>query len=809
MEQDKAALLHGLTGEIGRDGLLTPEQSILLNQMQAETAEATMAYLDARSPEGKFPLVAMATGFGKGKIIHELVRKELERNAQAKILVIAGTKVELSKQTAKALTGYQQGTQSGTIFAQEDDGEEYVEAEEQEDISNELETIEEAIEEEAMEGYTVGRYGEKDATVEVTTVQRVQSEHRRGVLDHSAYDLVIVDEVHNIGTKKRYEAIKGFNRVAGFTATPFRHSGEMKEPEDYGFEIIRSLPLPEAQELRFLPPLFALQINTAEIAEEIPMTRNGKIDYGKLEKQLKKNEKLRPYIADKIAPLLTLNGNNYKTVIAVNYVWEAQEMAELLRAKGIKVGLAVNKNAAKKIHSEEIPALDAIERYKLPHGDENGIQVLISPYVAGEGFDAPFTEMLVWASPTDSPLRYTQYTGRLARRAPGKAYGVVIDCLYQTSQYNWSYNFGMWMKGHVRQLEDGRMYMGPIQDIKDMTAIEEMRRMTENHQLEELQKEGILRIQDTDIPLTHDGIELFFHGDGERLLRIAREETNDLTTLVQRRSGGHVVTVVTEHDTELFVERMKKRGILVHQGNIELLHEDEFSLSPSNIIDIFGSTNTEILNIVGEVVKQIEEEGLGSIVLRRRGTRIIRAVTNIDYFFELMFSKGAKLKAEFYELQDNDIAIIGDSLTDIFIGSPDTLRPLALETAAELSEDNPTLIATVKLNLASRRPVVVVKDKELFKQRMRSKNVFLKEDIVPYEPGTMMSVSPPNLRELFKGNAQKLMDIADIVIEIMRKQDAGSVVMIQLKNRKIIPAITNLEVFIELMKQQGVKLKHN
>lgn len=45
-------------------------------------------------------------------------------------------------------------------------------------------------------------------------------------------------------------------------------------------------------------------------------------------------------------------------------MWEAQELAGLLKNKGIKVGVAVNHEAAKAIHSDEIPALDSIDRYK-------------------------------------------------------------------------------------------------------------------------------------------------------------------------------------------------------------------------------------------------------------------------------------------------------------------------------------------------------------------------------------------------------------------------------------------------------------
>jgi len=312
---------------------------------------------------------------------------------------------------------------------------------------------------------------DETANVHVATIQTLQSVLRRGVINPEEYDLLIVDEVHNIGTSKRMDTINQFKKAIGFTATPYRHSGRYKTPEQYGFRVVESLTLPEAQNLQLLPPLMGIQIDTKELVDNIPTTNSGQIDYKQLEKILKKSGDLRPFIVDRVVPIISSEDRNYKTVVVVNYVWEAQELAKLFYKKGIKVGLAVNKRAAKTIHTDEIPALDSIERYALSESDNKSIQVLISPYVASEGFDAPFTEALVWASPTDSPLRYTQYTGRLARRAEGKAFGIVVDCLYQTNKYRWSYNMGMWMKGDVVQLDSGLLWLGPEAEVRQISNL--------------------------------------------------------------------------------------------------------------------------------------------------------------------------------------------------------------------------------------------------------------------------------------------------------------------------------------------------
>lgn len=482
-------IIYGRTGEIGKDGLLTPDQQEQLNKIQAKAAAHLTAYFDNKEADDPlFPMAAMATGIGKGNIIHRVIEQQVKTKPDSKILIIAGTKLVLVKQTHEALSGYQKQTQQDAF--------DYVESEEDDKLIDETTSTENnPLEDQKSFLYRTGRLGQKDTNVHVATIQSVQSAISRNNLNPDDYDLVIVDEVHNIGTPNRKAVIDQFKRAIGFTATPYRYSGSLKAPEQYGFGVIESLTLPEAQELGLLPPLLGIQIDTSDVIDEIPTKKDGEINFPALERLLKNSPDLRPYIADKIANIISEEDRRYKTVIVVNFVWEAQELAKLLHEKGIKVGIAINQQAAKEIDTEEIPTIESIERYKLPENDEKSIQVLISPYVASEGFDAPATEVLVWASPTDSSLRYTQYTGRLARRAEGKLFGVVVDCLYQTNQYNWSYNMGMWMKGDVIQLDNGMLWLGPetsIESLKTLPQVEAIRKQADIKPISDLQKEALL-----------------------------------------------------------------------------------------------------------------------------------------------------------------------------------------------------------------------------------------------------------------------------------------------------------------------------
>jgi len=463
--------------------------------------------------------------------------------------------------------------------------------------------------------------------------------------------LVIVDEGHNIGTKKRAEAIAKFKKVVGFTATPYRSWGSMRTPEDYGFKVIESLTLPEAQELRLLPPLVGIQINTADLVDEVPTTRSGQIDFAKLEKILKKSPDLRPFIADRVAQIISTENRNYKTVVACNFVWEAQELAELLKAKGIKVGLAVNQQAAREIHTDEIPALNTIDRYKLPESNPDSLQVIISPYVASEGFDAPATEVLVWASPTDSALRYTQYTGRLARRAEGKLFGVVVDCLYQTSQYGWTYNFGMWMKSNVRQLENGLLWLGPERDIeglKQLPQVEALIVQSDMKDLHDLQKEGTIELQEGEFPIIILSLIGTFKGGAKRLVKIAKEVIDELRDqvpeiVVRRSSWTHYFYAVTDKDK--FIQLMQAKGVKLRaESNMVKTVKGEFVISKATLEDIFFGIGRDLRPKAMAVIKDLSTREPDLFVQKESGGKTVFVATDKERFIQEMVTRGVKLK---------------------------------------------------------------------------------------------------------------------------------------------------------------------
>lgn len=267
-EGSQENFINGFTGESGVDGILSLEQQALLNRIQNEAAQVALNAIEFRKEGQPFPLEAMATGIGKTKIEHIIIENWTRKNPGSKVLFIAGTKQVLVSQSSEALAKYQE---KGAEAAP------YAEAENLDEATEDAEDIEDVlkIEKQDLLQYKVGKFRDKDADVQVATIQMIQSAFKKGTLNPDEFDLVIVDEAHNVGTPTRQPIINSFKNVVGFTATPVRSSGKSKLPQQYGFENIYSLSLPEAQELRLLPPLLGMQIDTSKLVDAIPMTLSG------------------------------------------------------------------------------------------------------------------------------------------------------------------------------------------------------------------------------------------------------------------------------------------------------------------------------------------------------------------------------------------------------------------------------------------------------------------------------------------------------------------------------------------------------
>ncbi len=410
--------IHGVTGDLHKDGALDDKRSKGRNWRQLAAVKRVLEYWRTHGHEAPYPMLALPTGFGKGHIIHRLLREKPD----AKILVIVGSKnilLDQSKEVLVSLAKQEAGTTDYSVFP-----------------------------------ITTGK-------VVLATWQGLTAAWSRHGLSDLSGRLVIVDEGHNAGTWKRLQVLHDLQpfSVVGLTATAYRSSGAYKWPNEYGFEIVDAMPLPECILQGWLSPMAGIAIDTQVLLPPEVRNING-FNYKKLNKALRNHPHLFESIATEIGTRFLPSG--MKTVVVVNRIdQEACVMARILKQMGYKVGLAVNQAKAHEL-SDEFTTLDAIRRYKLPPEHPDSIQVLISPQVIGEGFDAPMTECVVWAAPTMSALRYTQVVGRGTRVCPGKRFCLIVDFVYMIENYGYSYNFAQFMPMDVlHELPGGVMYVGP------------------------------------------------------------------------------------------------------------------------------------------------------------------------------------------------------------------------------------------------------------------------------------------------------------------------------------------------------------
>jgi superfamily II DNA or RNA helicase len=407
---------QGVTGS-SSDGVLTPKQQFELDCRQEEAAERIRAHWRGPHAKEAHPMVALPTGFGKGRIVHKL----LPDNRKEKVLVIVGGLNLLLQQTQNVLAD----------LASQETGESNFSV-----LPN-------------TDGETV-----------LGTWQSLKSCLRNNQ-QLSEFGLVIVDEVHEVGTTKRLRLLDelGCEKVAGLTATAFRSSGDYQAPHEYGFQIVDTMPLPECIRKQWLSSLVGISVDTkvvlpADVRTGLQFRRRN------LGKALAHHPGLFEWIADDLANRFVPTG--MKIIGVVNRInQEACAIATRLQSRGVKVGLAINQGAAEELSSRFVTA-DAVERYKLPHDDPQSIQVLLSPRVISVGFDAPATECVAWLAPTLSAVRYTQVTGRGARRCLGKRYCVVLDYVYTIEGFGYSQNFAQFFRQEdMVELEKGVMFVGP------------------------------------------------------------------------------------------------------------------------------------------------------------------------------------------------------------------------------------------------------------------------------------------------------------------------------------------------------------
>ncbi|GAB6843558.1 DNA repair protein RadD [Methylorubrum rhodinum] len=347
-----------------------------LREYQRAALDALHRHWDSGGETG---LVVLPTGAGKALVIAALVREWLERNADARICVLAHVR-ELVAQNYGELLAYWPEAPAGIFSA------------------------------------GLGRR-ESGAPVTFASIQSVRDRAEQ----FGPIDLVVIDEAHLVprstetGYGRFLAGLRAQNpdlKVAGFTATPYRlDSGRLDEGGARVFErIVHDSAVGDLIGQGYLAPLIckatALTLDVSGVGQ-----RGGDYIPSALEAAVNRDwitraavEEMAAYGRDRRAWLAFCAGIDH-----------AGAVRDAVRAEGFSCE-TVTAEMGKRARDRVVRDFRAGQ-----------IRCLTSVGVLSTGFNVPEVDLIALLRPTQSAGLYVQQVGRALRRAPGKSDGLVLD----------------------------------------------------------------------------------------------------------------------------------------------------------------------------------------------------------------------------------------------------------------------------------------------------------------------------------------------------------------------------------------------
>jgi len=246
--------------------------------------------------------------------------------------------------------------------------------------------------------------------ISISTVQCISLMLRKGILDLSRFDILVIDEAHRTMAESYLRIINEMPEnaeILGFTATPVRM--DRKDLSIIFGKPVYSKTIHDMIQKGILCDVRLFRIQTGVSLETIN-SHNG--DFKTKELAAVINTQERNQLAVKTYLELL---KDKKTIIFCCDVVHVLSLKKEFEKKGIPVGYVVGCMSEKK-------RKETLVRFKTGE-----IKVIINCQLLTEGFDEPSTEALLIARPTQSVSLYTQIIGRGLRTFPGKTDCMIAD----------------------------------------------------------------------------------------------------------------------------------------------------------------------------------------------------------------------------------------------------------------------------------------------------------------------------------------------------------------------------------------------
>ena len=276
--------------------------------------------------------------------------------------------------------------------------------------------------------------------------------------DFKYKSLIIVDEVHGIGSSKQMLGLNSnFDYRLGLSATPerwFDDEGTQILFDYFGgsvfqFDIEDALETvnPDTGETYLTPYYYhpiIVDLNHDEMSEYIDLTKqlayylNSKRQNAKdMAETLKlKRQRIINNLEDKLLKfeeILLENPDLDKTIIFCS-PQQINQVQDILNDNRISQHKFTQSESARKTKKQLISEREHI----IKRFEDGSYRVLVAIKCLDEGVDIPIADTAIIMSSTSNPREYVQRRGRILRRAPGKKFATIYDMIVfpkTSSQY--------------------------------------------------------------------------------------------------------------------------------------------------------------------------------------------------------------------------------------------------------------------------------------------------------------------------------------------------------------------------------------
>lgn len=228
------------------------------------------------------------------------------------------------------------------------------------------------------------------------------------------FDLIIIDEAHNLSYRKAMEDLRNFynpkgTKFLGMTATPWRMNPEEYLGQFYKKVVVGMQP-PDLIKIGRAVPCRIFHFDDYFDLNKIAKGVDGDYLDSDIEKQAISTAQL-----NKVYSEWQFRTPNEKSIAFCSTVNHAKLLAEYFSSKGVKSAYIHAKTSDK----------EREELFKqLKDGD---LIMLASVNTLTAGFDCPNVSCILYVRVTESKSAYFQAAGRGARCYPGKEYFTILD----------------------------------------------------------------------------------------------------------------------------------------------------------------------------------------------------------------------------------------------------------------------------------------------------------------------------------------------------------------------------------------------